>query len=53
MTPNAWHALFARNMFIRPPVEELAGFEPDYVILHAPEMEAKPERRRPPRLHAR
>jgi len=43
VTPNAWHALFARNMFIRPPVEDLASFEPDYVILHAPEMEAKPE----------
>ena len=43
VTPNAWHALFARNMFIRPPVEELAGFEPDYTILHAPEMDAKPE----------
>ena len=43
VTTNAWHAMFARNMFIRPPVEELAGFEPDYVILHAPEMEAKAE----------
>ncbi|MDU7520769.1 MAG: phosphoenolpyruvate carboxykinase (ATP) [Roseomonas mucosa] len=43
VTTNAWHALFARNMFIRPPAEELEGFEPDYVILHAPEMEAKPE----------
>jgi phosphoenolpyruvate carboxykinase (ATP) len=37
VTPSAWHALFARNMFIRPPAEELASFEPDYVILHAPE----------------
>ncbi|WP_376099979.1 phosphoenolpyruvate carboxykinase (ATP) [Roseomonas sp. CCTCC AB2023176] len=43
VTTNAWHALFARNMFIRPKAEELAGFEPDYVILHAPEMEANPE----------
>ncbi|WP_426955210.1 phosphoenolpyruvate carboxykinase (ATP) [Muricoccus radiodurans] len=43
VTPNAWHAMFARNMFIRPPQEELAGFEPDYVILHAPEMDANPE----------
>ncbi|MFH5923413.1 phosphoenolpyruvate carboxykinase [Roseomonas xinghualingensis] len=42
VTPNAWHAMFARNMFIRPPVEELASFEPDYVILHAPELEANP-----------
>jgi phosphoenolpyruvate carboxykinase (ATP) len=43
VTTNAWHALFARNMFIRPPVGELEGFAPDFTILHAPEMEAKPE----------
>ncbi|WP_372620111.1 phosphoenolpyruvate carboxykinase [Falsiroseomonas sp.] len=43
VTTNAWHALFARNMFIRPPREELAAFKPDYVILHAPEYEADPE----------
>lgn len=42
VTTNAWHALFARNMFIRPPREELASFRPDYVILHAPEFEANP-----------
>jgi phosphoenolpyruvate carboxykinase (ATP) len=43
VTTNAWHALFARNMFIRPPQEELAAFKPDYTILHAPEYEADPE----------
>jgi phosphoenolpyruvate carboxykinase (ATP) len=42
VTTNAWHALFARNMFIRPPAAELPGFRPDYVILHAPEYEADP-----------
>lgn len=42
VTTGAWHALFARNMFIRPAEEELAGFEPDYVILHAPDFEADP-----------
>jgi len=42
VTTNAWHALFARNMFIRPPVEELDGFAPDFTILHAPEFEADP-----------
>ncbi len=42
VTTNAWQALFARNMFIRPSTQELAGFEPDYVILHAPEFEADP-----------
>jgi phosphoenolpyruvate carboxykinase (ATP) len=44
VTTNAWHALFARNMFIRPPREELAGFTPDYTILHAPEFETDPAR---------
>ena len=42
VTTNAWHALFARNMFIRPAREELAGFTPDFTILHAPEYEADP-----------
>jgi phosphoenolpyruvate carboxykinase (ATP) len=42
ITTNAWQALFARNMFIRPKTSELAGFTPDYVILHAPEFEADP-----------
>jgi phosphoenolpyruvate carboxykinase (ATP) len=44
VTTGAWQALFARNMFIRPPAEELAGFEPDYVILHAPHYQADPVR---------
>src|SRR3954469_1914238 len=42
VTTNAWHALFARNMFIRPARSELAGFTPDFTILHAPEYEADP-----------
>ncbi len=42
VTTGAWQALFARNMFIRPPEQELAGFEPDYVILHAPHFHADP-----------
>ena len=40
VTTNAWHALFARNMFIRPETDALAGFAPDWTILHAPEFEA-------------
>ncbi len=43
VTTGAWHALFARNMFIRPKAEELVGFVPDYVIIHAPFFEADPE----------
>ena len=42
VTTGAWHALFARNMFIRPAVDELADFQPDYVVLHAPYFEADP-----------
>jgi phosphoenolpyruvate carboxykinase (ATP) len=42
VTTNAWHALFARNMFIRPQRAELDGFKPDFTILHAPEYEASP-----------
>ncbi len=42
VTTGAWQALFARNMFIRPPASALPGFTPDYVILHAPEFEADP-----------
>jgi len=42
VTTGAWHALFARNMFIRPAADQLDEFEPDYVILHAPEFQADP-----------
>ena len=28
LTPNAWQALFVRNMFIRPQATDLAGFTP-------------------------
>jgi len=44
ITPNAWHALFVRNMFIRPGVPELAGFDPRFVVYHAPEFQADPAR---------
>lgn len=42
VTPNAWHANFVRNMFIRPDLAELAGFVPNFSILHAPEFQADP-----------
>lgn len=42
VTTNAWHAMFARNMFIRPEKDALDGFAPDWTILHAPEYEADP-----------
>ena len=43
VSTQAWHTLFARNMFIRPERAELDGFQPDYVILHAPQFQADPE----------
>ena len=42
VSSEAWQTLFARNMFIRPSEAELDGFEPDYVILHAPKFQADP-----------
>jgi phosphoenolpyruvate carboxykinase (ATP) len=44
VTPNAWHALFVRNMFIRALPAELAQFRPGFTVLHAPDFQADPER---------
>ena len=40
VTENAWHAAFARNMFIRPERNALASHEPSFTVLHAPHMSA-------------
>src|SRR6266568_5007289 len=42
MTPNAWHALFVYNMFLRPSDGELSRFAPGFEVLHAPEFHADP-----------
>ena len=44
VTPNAWHALFVRNMFIRAMPAELAQFRPGFTVLHAPDFQADPAR---------
>jgi len=44
ITPRAWSALFVSNMFVRPHPAELAGFEPMWTVLHAPELQADPAR---------
>ncbi|MBC7563991.1 MAG: phosphoenolpyruvate carboxykinase (ATP) [Gemmatimonadaceae bacterium] len=44
VTPNAWHAHFVRNMFIRPELHELAQFAPNFSVLHAPDFQAVPEK---------
>ncbi len=40
----AWHALFVRQLFVRPDAEELAGHMPEFTVLAAPELMAQPER---------
>ena len=40
---TAWHNLFARTMFIRPRHEDLAEFEPGFIVIHAPNFHAIPE----------
>jgi phosphoenolpyruvate carboxykinase (ATP) len=44
ISESAWHTLFARNMFIRPAKTDLADFRPGFTILHAPNLQAFPER---------
>jgi len=43
VTDSAWHSLFCRNMFIRPPAAELHDIVPDFTILHAPHFFGDPE----------
>jgi len=42
VSESAWHAMFARNMFIRPALAALADFAPDFTVLHAPSLLADP-----------
>jgi phosphoenolpyruvate carboxykinase (ATP) len=43
VTNRPYHALFAKTMFIEPSAQELRGFRPDALVLHAPEVEADPK----------
>lgn len=43
ITQYAWHSLFARNMFIIPEPEELAAFDPQFVVIDCPGFHAFPE----------
>jgi len=40
----AWHALFVRQLFVRPDSAELSTHEPEFTVIAAPEFEANPER---------
>ncbi len=46
VTESAWHALFARTMFIRPDdkARTIGAAEPEFLIIHAPAFEADPAR---------
>jgi phosphoenolpyruvate carboxykinase (ATP) len=40
----AWHALFVRDLFVRPEASALATHNPEFIVVAAPEFEAVPER---------
>ena len=44
ITPSAWHALFAHNMFRRLGPGSSHGFRPDFTVLHTPDLAADPAR---------
>ena len=42
ISENAWHSLFARNMFIQPEAKNLETFEPEFTVIQAPSLLADP-----------
>ena len=40
----AWHALFVRQLFVRPDAAALASHEPQFTVIAAPEFQAVPDR---------
>ncbi len=44
VTQHAWHNMFARNMFIRPSLQERRDFVPEFTVLQVPDFKAVPER---------
>jgi len=44
VTELAWHALFCRQLFRRPGLDELESFEPEFTLLAAPSFGAVPKR---------
>lgn len=43
ITEQAWHNLFAQNMFVRPSKAELENFEPEFTVIQLPSCAANPE----------
>ncbi len=44
VTEKAWHALFARCLFLRPTPEQLRTFQPQWIVWHACDFHADPHR---------
>ncbi|HEW98083.1 MAG: phosphoenolpyruvate carboxykinase (ATP) [Candidatus Parabeggiatoa sp. nov. 3] len=44
ITQNAWHNLFARNMFLQASAEELTKHVPEFTVIQVPEFHANPEK---------
>jgi phosphoenolpyruvate carboxykinase (ATP) len=44
VTEKAWHSLFARCLFLRPTLDELRTFTPEWTVLHACDFRAEPAR---------
>jgi phosphoenolpyruvate carboxykinase (ATP) len=44
VTELAWHSLFIRTLLVRPAIEELAGFEPEFTVIDLPSFRADPAR---------
>jgi len=44
VTEKAWHSLFARCLFLRPALDALPSFAPDWTVLHACDFRADPQR---------
>ncbi len=43
ITEDAWHSLFARNMFIQARAAELAGHVPEFTVINCPRFHAIPD----------
>jgi phosphoenolpyruvate carboxykinase (ATP) len=44
ITEYAWHAVFVRQLFVRPTPDQLAAHTPAFTVIAAPEFEAVPSR---------
>jgi len=44
VTEKAWHSLFARCLFLRPTLDQLKAFDPEWTVLHACDFRAEPAR---------